>query len=62
MNERTRLGLAILPIAALGGILGDQLLRSMPWGLNVSLCTIALVAGIAWIVRARRLPVTPDAP
>ena len=62
MNERTRLGLSILPVAALGGILGDQLLRSMPWGLNVSLCTLALVAGIAWIVRARRLPVTPDAP
>ena len=62
MNERTRIGLAILPVAALGGILGDQLLRSMPWGLNVSLCTFALVAGSAWIVRARRLPVTPDAP
>ena len=62
MNERTRIGLAILPVAALGGVLGDQLLRSMPWGLNVSLCTFALVAGSAWIVRARRLPVTPDAP
>jgi len=62
MNERTRIGLAILPVAALGGMLGDELLRSMPWGLNVSLCTVALVAGSAWIVRARRLPVTPDAP
>ena len=62
MNERTRIGLAILPVAALVGVLGDQLLRAMPWGLNVTICTIALVAGATWIVRARRLPVTPDAP
>ncbi len=62
MTERTRIGLAILPVAALVGVLGDQLLRAMPWGLNVTICTIALVAGATWIVRARRLPVTPDAP
>ena len=37
MNERTKIGLEILQAAVLLGVLGDVLLRAMPWGLNVFL-------------------------
>jgi hypothetical protein len=48
-QTRTALGVAG---AALGlGILGDMLLRSGPWGLNLALWTAALVATIALLQR-----------
>lgn len=51
----------ILGGALLVGFTADQLLRSMPWGVNVSICTVLLVAvGIA-LVRYQRLPVSPEA-
>ncbi len=62
LAPRTRFGLAILG-AALGlGAAGDLLLRAMPWGLNVTLCAVALVAAGTALVRWRRIPVGPDAP
>jgi len=62
ISERTRLGLSILIVAVGVGVLGDQMLRAWPWGVNVLLCTIAFVGGGAWLVRRHRLPTTPDAP
>jgi hypothetical protein len=42
--------LRVLTVALPLGILGDVALRGMPWGLNVSLCVIALVAAGAFVV------------
>jgi hypothetical protein len=49
MNERTKTGLEILQSAVLLGITGDLLLRSTPWGLNVFLWIILLVAAMVAI-------------
>lgn len=54
MNERTKTGLEILQAAVLLGVLGDVLLRQMPWGLNVLLFVGALVAALVMLVRRRR--------
>ena len=55
MNERTKCGLKILEAALLLGILGDALLRAMPWGLNVTLWTSALAGAlVALLARGRR--------
>ena len=44
MSESTRRGIAILASALVLGTLGDGLFRTWPWGLNVPLWVIALVA------------------
>lgn len=50
MNEKTKTGLEILQAAVLLGVLGDVLLRQMPWGLNVLLFIGALVAAMAMMI------------
>ena len=62
LSPRTRLGLDILGVAALAGLAGDTLLRAMPWGLNVMLCTGVLVGCGVWLVRRHHLKPGPDAP
>ena len=47
VSDRTRTGLAVAGAAAGLGVAGDVLLRSAPWGINVTLWTAALVAAIA---------------
>jgi hypothetical protein len=54
MNERTKTGLEILQAAVLLGVLGDVLLRQMPWGLNVLLFVGALVAAFVMLVWRRK--------
>ena len=54
MNERTKTGLEILQAAVLLGVLGDVLLRQMPWGLNVLLFIAALVAAMTMLILRRR--------
>lgn len=54
MNERTKTGLEILQAAVLLGVLGDVLLRQMPWGLNVLLFISALVAAMTMLILRRR--------
>ncbi len=46
MNARTKTGLEILQVAAVLGVLGNVLLRSTPWGWNVTLFNIAFTAGM----------------
>jgi hypothetical protein len=53
VGERTKLGLGVLGAAAVLGLLGDLLLRATPWGLNVVLWVLALVAFV-WGVAAWR--------
>ncbi|MEP6902663.1 MAG: DUF4173 domain-containing protein [Actinomycetota bacterium] len=54
MNERTKTGLEILQAAVLLGVLGDVLLRQMPWGLNVLLFVGALVAAMTMLILRRK--------
>ncbi len=54
MNQRTKLGLAVLGAALLVGVLGDILLRATPWGLNVLLWTSALGAAASALQVRRR--------
>src|SRR5712664_846026 len=60
LAPRTKLGLEIAAAGAVGGIVGDSLLRAMPWGLNVALGTTALVGAGAWLVRRHRVNHGPD--
>ncbi len=62
LSGRTRLGLEILGAGAALGIVGDGLLRAMPWGLNALLCTTGLVTAAVWLVRRHRVAVSADAP
>jgi hypothetical protein len=51
VSEQTRVGLGVAGAAAGLGILGDVLLRSAPWGLNLALWTAALVMTVALLQR-----------
>ena len=62
LSQRTQLGLEIAGLGLVAGIVGDSLLRAMPWGLNVTLGTAALVGSAVWLVRRHNLKTGPDAP
>ncbi len=47
MDERSRLAALVLVTAVILGILADLLLRVGPWGLNLTLWTLALVLAVA---------------
>ena len=51
VSGQTRIGLGVAGAAAGLGILGDVLLRSAPWGLNLALWTAALVTAVALLQR-----------
>jgi len=53
MNTRTKTGLEILQVAAILGVLGNVLLRSTPWGLNVTLFNIAFAASMITLIWRR---------
>ena len=59
---KTRMGLEILAAGLVLGVLGDGLLRAVPWGLNVTLCAVALVSAAALFVRRNGITPGPDAP
>ena len=46
MDRRTGIGLNILEAALLLGVLGDALLRATPWGINVLLWSVPLLAAL----------------
>jgi Domain of unknown function (DUF4153) len=58
MSSQTRLGLGLLGSALFLGILGDELLRATPLGLNVFLWIAALVAAVVGLARWRGAPLT----
>lgn len=60
-SPHARLGLTVLGLAAGVGVLGDQLLRAMPWGLNLTVVALALVAAGIWVIRHYRMPASKDA-
>ncbi|HEX6750949.1 MAG TPA: DUF4173 domain-containing protein [Longimicrobium sp.] len=51
LSPRTRHGLGVTGAALALGVLGDALLRPIPWGANVTLWVIALVAAAAALQR-----------
>ncbi len=51
MNIRTKTGLQVLQFAIVIGILGDVLLRVMPWGLNVLLFNAAFAAAMIVLLK-----------
>ncbi|MFL6466999.1 MAG: DUF4153 domain-containing protein, partial [Pyrinomonadaceae bacterium] len=55
MSNRTKTGFEILQVAAGLGILGDVLLRQVPWGLNVLLFNLAFACGL-WFLLYRNAP------
>ncbi|HXI33333.1 MAG TPA: DUF4173 domain-containing protein [Gemmatimonadales bacterium] len=59
---KTKVAVDILITAAILGVCGDLLLRSMPWGVNVGLASLALVAGGVVLVRRNQIAASPDAP
>jgi hypothetical protein len=61
LTQRTRLGLEIAVAGIAAGITGDTLLRAMPWGLNVTIGTAALVGAGVWLVRRHGIKPGPDA-
>jgi len=60
LTHRTKLGLQIAGAGVVAGLVGDTLLRAMPWGLNVTLGTAALVGTGVWIVRRNKIQHGPD--
>lgn len=60
-TAQSRLPLTILGLAMALGVLGDLLLRAMPWGLNLTLMAVVVVAAGAWLVYRHRLQVSKDA-
>jgi hypothetical protein len=61
VSPRARLALEITGTALSLGVLADLLLRPVPWGLNLTTWTLALLATGVWIVRRHRIPASPDA-
>ena len=54
MNSAAKLEITVLAGAFVLGILGDALLRSLPWGINFTLWGSLLAAAIIYLARARR--------
>src|SRR4029077_5212696 len=59
VSERTRTGLTILASGLALGILGDSLLRPMPWGLNIVLW-IAVLAIVLVLLGDRTREESPQ--
>ena len=59
---KTRMGLEILGAGLVLGVIGDSLLRAQPWGLNVTLCALALTTAATLLVRRHGITPGPDAP
>jgi hypothetical protein len=58
MSSRTRLALGLLGSALFLGLLGDELLRTTPVGLNVFLWVVAVVVVLLALSRWQRAPLT----
>src|ERR1041384_3865971 len=59
VSPRTKLAFEVAAAGVAGGIVGDALLRAMPWGLNVAIGTTALGPGGAWVGGGERIPAGP---
>jgi hypothetical protein len=55
MTEKTRLGISLMATGLVGGALGDALLRSRPWGLNLFVWIAALIASVTAVLILNRV-------
>ena len=62
LNQRTRLGLEIAALGLVAGVVGDTLLRAMPWGLNMTLGIATLVGAGYWLIDRHKIRTGPDTP
>jgi hypothetical protein len=62
MNDRSKLPAYIFGGGLLLGILGDVLLRAGPWGANLPLWILALVAAVLFLAARYRVEGTPTLP
>ena len=62
MNPRTRLALEILTLSFALGVAGNALLRVGPWGINVAIWLILLMAGATALEMRHRAPSVGRAP
>jgi hypothetical protein len=62
LTERTGLALEIAGLGLVAGLIGDGLLRAMPWGLNVTLGVAALVGAGLWLIQRHKIQAGPDTP
>ena len=53
---RTKLGLCVLGAALALGVLGDALLRAVPWGINLPIWISTLVVSVAALARLGEVP------
>ena len=58
MSRPTKLALSLLLTALILGVVGDVLLRSMPWGINVLLWVAALSFGLVAVAQWNNLKLT----
>ena len=58
MSDRTRFGLGLLGAALVLGVLGDELLRATPLGINLFLWFVALAVTLVLLARWRGAPLT----
>ncbi len=58
MSQTSKTALAILFSSLILGVLGDGLLRAVPWGINVVIWVGAIASSIIAIMRWRALPLT----
>ena len=60
-EDRSRLAARVLVDAVLLGALGDALLRATPWGVNLTIWALALIAALVLLARRRHEELSPDA-
>ncbi len=58
MTPSTKLAVSLLITALLLGVVGDQLLRALPWGLNLLLWVLAITLSIIVVARWQNIPLT----
>ena len=54
VSEQTKLGISLLGAALIAGVSGNLLLRTTPWGINVSIWISIVVAAISGLIRWRK--------
>jgi len=60
LSDKSRLGLGVIVMALVLGVGWDALLRATPWGINVGLWMVLLLAGGVGLARWQRISVAGD--
>jgi hypothetical protein len=55
MTENTRFGISLIAASIVGGAVGDALLRATPWGVNLLVWIVALIASVTIVLILNRV-------